>query len=122
MKGDIKEVRKQKFTRRQERFNEDMDMFWRMRGMLDDMEANQRKSPSYRLLEAAIDTFGDQIRNDFYNFEGVCRRAKSRDNEVDLQQALNRERTKRAELENQVKEASESSGLFISYVRKKLKL
>jgi hypothetical protein len=88
---------------------------------LNNIKNNRGHSPAFKVLSSALDVFNEQVDRDYYRYE---KRIGSRINNniaMELQQALNRERKLREQLESKVKEASESSGLFIKYVREKLK-
>ena len=78
-------------------------------------------SPAFKVLMSALDVFNDQVRRDYSRYEKRVNSISNGDKVIELQQALNRERKLREGLESKIKEASESSGLFISYVRSKLK-
>ena len=93
------------------------DMKWR----LENIHKTRRKSIAYKQLCLALEAYEQQIRDDFYRYEKLVTSREQKNEMKELQQALNRERKLRAGLESKIKEASESSGLFISYVRSKLK-
>jgi hypothetical protein len=82
---------------------------------------NNRRSIAYKQLCLALEAYEQQIRDDFYRYEKIVSSREQKNEMKALQQSLNRERKLREGLESKIKEAAESSGLFISYVRKKLK-
>ena len=92
------------------------DMKWR----LENIHKTRRKSIAYKQLQLALSAYEQQIRDDFYRYEKQVTSRELKNEMKQLQQSLNRERKLRSGLEAKIKEASESSGLFISYVRKKL--
>lgn len=93
---------------------------YNMKYKLQNLKGQRGHSLAFRQLILAIDAMEQQIRDDHSRYERRFRSISNGDVALELQQALNRERAKREELEKKIKEASESSGLFISYVRKKL--
>ncbi len=97
-------------------------LLWRIERDLHDIERHQGRSLAFRNLKNALQIFENQVDADYRRFTTrINANTLSADNKL-LQQSLNRERKLREELEAKVKEASESSGLFISYVRDKLGL
>tara|TARA_R110002153_G_scaffold160608_1_gene312963 strand:- start:201 stop:587 length:387 start_codon:yes stop_codon:yes gene_type:complete len=105
------------------------ESYYALRNEIDDMKFNLQSlrkhrghSDAYRLLIIALDGFRDQISRDHRAIERRNRIMSDKNLTAELQTALNRERKKRFELEAKMKEALESSGLFISYVRKALKM
>lgn len=113
MSEDIMEKRKQ-------RYEEDMDIVDQIDTLVN-YQIN-RRSGSYELLRGALENYQRSLTDDYELFKDINGRKTLREDMRELQQALNRERKLRAELEEKVKEATESSGLFVSYVRKKLNL
>jgi hypothetical protein len=93
-----------------------------MKFSLQNLRKHRGHSDAYKLLLIALDGFRHQIRRDYRAIDMRVRITADKQLAAELQNALNRERKKRFELEAKMKEASESSGLFISYVRKALKL
>ena len=93
-----------------------------MKFHLQSLRKHRGHSDAYRLLIIALDGFRDQISRDHRVIERRNRIISDKNLSAELQTVLNRERKKRFELEAKMKEASESSGLFISYVRKALKM
>jgi hypothetical protein len=87
---------------------------------LIDIKKNRGRSPAFKVLMSALDVFTEQVDRDFSRYEKRIKSISNGDVALELQQALNRERKLREELEKKVKEASESSGLFIKFVRGKL--
>lgn len=87
---------------------------------LSDIKFGRRHSDAFKLLMLALDGFEDQIYRDYDRYVKKVDSIVKRDELRELQQSLNRERKIRADLEKKIEEAKTSSGLFISYVRKKL--
>lgn len=82
---------------------------------------NHRKhSSAFQNLRLAIEIMQEQVNDDYNRYVKNVRRLKDRDDVANMQHQLNRERAKRQELEKQIKMATESSGLFIKFVRQKL--
>ena len=97
-------------------------LIWNIESDLRDIEKHKGRSLAFKNLENALKIFEQQVYADHRRFSNRVD-INNRMKEVrDMQQSLNRERKLREELESKVKEASESSGLFISYVREKLGL
>lgn len=92
-----------------------------MKWNLENVHKTRRKSIAYKQLILALDAYEQQIRDDFYRYEKQVTSRELKNEMKQLQQSLNRERKLRKGLESKIKEASESSGLFIKYVRDKLK-
>jgi len=78
------------------------------------------RSSAYKNLMIALDWMEDQVVEDLNRYERIIENKSAREEMQQLQQALNRERKLREELETKVKEASISGGLFIEYVKGKL--
>ena len=116
-----KEELKQKHNERKKAYYSLRGDVDNMRYKLQDLGKHRGHSSAYKVLISALDVFRDQVSADFNRYERRIRFIDNSDTALELQQALNRERKLRQELENKIKEASESSGLFISYVRSKLK-
>ncbi|YP_010660204.1 hypothetical protein PP590_gp47 [Pseudoalteromonas phage HS1] len=93
-----------------------------MRYKMNEIKRHRGHSPAFKNLMLAFDIFEDQVSQDFSNYEKNIKKNEITADNRQLQNSLNRERKLRHELELKIKEASESSGLFISYVRKKLKI
>ena len=74
----------------------------------------------FKLLDAALDLFERKIEEDYKRYVLRIKAFSERKELKEMQQSLNRERKTRAALEVKIKEASESSGLFIKFVRNKL--
>lgn len=108
------------FEKRKQRYYSMSSMIQNMVWKLKDIERSRGHTTAFKQLMLALDAYDQQIRDDFSRYEKQINRRRDRDDVKQLQQALNRERTLRQELESKVKEASESSGLFIKFVRNKL--
>ena len=93
-----------------------------MKCKMKDIEKHRGHSPAFKNLMAALDVFEDQLTRDYERYEKRIRESSATKEIKQMQDSLNRERKLRNELEVKIKEASESSGLFIKYVREKLKL
>lgn len=118
---EIKKAKERHKERKKEYYsltNPISDMKWR----LENVHKTRGRSIAYKQLVLALCSYEQQIRDDFYRYEKLVTSREQKNEMKELQQSLNRERKLRVGLENKIKEASESSGLFISYVRKKLKL
>lgn len=74
----------------------------------------------FKQLMLSLDGFDEQIHNNIRRYERRVKLRDATDELKEMQKALNRERKLREDLELKVKEASESSGLFIKFVRNKL--
>ena len=117
---EIKEAREKHKERKKDYYSLTSpinDMKWR----LENIHKTRRKSIAYKQLVLALDAYEQQIRDDFYRYEKQVKSRELKNEMKQLQQSLNRERKLRSGLESKIKEASESSGLFIRYVRDKLK-
>lgn len=98
------------------------NFIYQMKNELNHIKKHKGRTTAFKLLHNALDNFEDQVNRDHSRWVSrINARQYSSDNKV-LQQSLNRERKLREELQSKIKEASESSGLFISYVRSKLKI
>lgn len=99
----------------EKKYNQISSLIWNMERDLRDIKKHKGRSLALEIFEQKVDeehrSFKKRVRNNTVTL----------DNRL-LQQSLNRERKLREDLETKVKEASESSGLFISYVREKLGL
>lgn len=93
---------------------------WRIEIKLSNLKKNRGQTPAFKNLMIAVEMMREQIRRDYLRYENRINAANAKDQVSEMQKALNRERAKREELEKQVKEATESSGLFIKYARKAL--
>ena len=91
-----------------------------MRDKLLDMKKNRGHSQAFKMLMIAIDMMSNQVRDDHTRYERRIRFNDNSDNCRLLQESLNREKKKNADLEKRIEEAKTSSGLFISFVRKNL--
>lgn len=124
MTEDNKDLRKQ---RREEMLDEKRKYSQTLIWKLDDMEVflnNQKgffgRSDAYHNLVIALRWMQDQGNSDKYRYQRRLEYKDMKEEMQELQQALNRERKLRQELENKITEATTSSGLFIKYVRDKL--
>lgn len=91
-----------------------------MKLALENIKGRKGHTVAFKQLILAIEGYDQQLRTDHARY---VKQIKSRANSSiikELQTSLNRERKLREKLEVQVKEASESSGLFIRFVRDKL--
>jgi len=119
-----KDLRKK---RREEMLDEKRKYAQTLIWKLDDMEVflnNQKgffgRSNAYHNLVIALRWMQDQVDSDEYRYQRRLEYKDMKEEMQELQQALNRERKLRQELENKITEATTSSGLFIKYVRDKL--
>ena len=124
MSEENKDLRKQ---RREEMLEKKKQAVYSLRCKLDDMEYTLRRntkflgrSEAYENLCIAVNFMLDQISDDEARYKRILENKSAREEMQELQQALNRERKLRQELENKISEATTSSGLFIKYVRDKL--
>lgn len=105
----------------QEKYYELDNACWTFRQHLSEVKGFKGGSAEFKMLELALSKFQDKLRKDY----DLCERLKRREQNIctvkEMQQALNRERKIRHELEKEIEEAKRSSGLFISYVRSKFK-
>lgn len=107
--------------RKQEYYKLRLDLeCWYMK--LSRMEKYRGNSTAFKQLLLSISLMQEQCRADHERILASIARVNQRKEMADLQNSLNRERTKREALEKQIKDASESSGLFIKYVRSKLNI
>lgn len=86
------------------------------------LKKHRGHTPAFKQLLISIDMMQDQVQSDFNRYEKGVKRIEERREIKSLQNSLSREQKKRLELETKIKEATESSGLFIRYVREKLGL
>ena len=110
---EIKEAKSKKYYELQAKLD---SIYWDMM----ELEPRKGNSTEFRMFKLALDAFRKKISADFRRYELVIDRKLNRCEVKKLQQSLNRERKLRQELETKIKEASESSGLFIRYVRNRL--
>lgn len=89
-------------------------LIWNIESYLRDIEKHKGRSLAFKNLQNALKIFEQQVREDHKRFSNRVDINNRRKEVRDMQQSLNRERKLREELETKVKEASESSGLFIS--------
>lgn len=109
--------------------NKQKEKFYKMKGKLESIKhelfgfkSTRGHSEEYKLLEIALNKMIDKINVDHQRYKLRIKRQYEKDIVKDLQQSLNRERKLRHDLEKKVEEASISGGLFIKYVRNKLKI
>lgn len=121
---DNKDLRKQ---RREEMLAEKRNTMDSIGWKLNEVERTLRKnekflgrSDAYKNLTITLRWMQDQLSEDQTRYERILERQSEKEEMQELQQALNRERKLRQELENKITEATTSSGLFIKYVRDKL--
>lgn len=112
---------KSKLSEKREDYWDKINQLDQMKTILDNI-SGKRNSPAHKTLVAALDVYRDQIERDYERFKCVYNNKTTFDDMCLLQQKLNRETKLRVGLEEKVKEASESSGLFIKYVKEKLGL
>lgn len=115
-----KENRKDKLRESEKRYydlSQKLDYF--MRELLD-LKKHRGHSPAFRNLISSVEIMQDKIEEDYRRFVLLIRKKDAKDEVKEIQNALNRERTKREALEAKIEEAKTSSGLFIKYVRGKL--
>ena len=82
----------------------------------------RKHSPAYKVVVSALDMLNNQVEQDYNRYVRRLRVADATEAAQELQQSLNREKKKNAELEKKIEEAKTSSGLFIDFVREKLNL
>ena len=117
----ISELKKQRKERDQAYYSLTGDIY-RIKDRMQCIAKHRGHSDAFKLLILALDGFNNQIDLDRDRYERRLNISENKDAVAELQQSLNREREKRQQLEVKIKEASESSGLFIKYVRKALKV
>ena len=124
MSEENKDLRKQ---RREKILLEKKQAANSLRWKLDDMSRCLKRdkkflgrSEAYENLCIAVNFMLDQVSDDEARYKRILENKSAREEMQELQQALNRERKLRQELENKISEATTSSGLFIKYVRDKL--
>ena len=117
----ILELKKQREESRQAYYSLRGDVY-RIKDRMQCIAKHRGQSDAFKLLIIALDVFNNQIDLDRDRYENRLTARETKFTVAELQQSLNRERAKRQQLEAKIKEASESSGLFIKYVRKALKV
>ena len=117
----ILELKKQRKERDQAYYSLRSDIY-HIKDRMQCIAKHRGHSNAFKLLIIALDVFNNQIDLDRNRYERRLTAREHKDTATELQQSLNRERAKRQQLEVKIKEASESSGLFIKYVRKALKV
>ena len=115
-----KEDRKKKLKERKQAYYSTSGLVSSVKWKLKKIENNRGHTIAFKQLMLSLDGYEQQVRDDFSRYEKQIRRCDNKDDVIDMQKALNRERTLREALDAKVKEASESSGLFIKFVRNKL--
>lgn len=108
---------------------EKQDKYWNrkwkideIRQQLKDLSGNKENSAAFRAVLAGIDIFADQLYDDHKRYLQRLENMSAASEVAEMQKALNREKSKNAELEKQISEARTSSGLFIKFVRDKFKI
>jgi|TARA_R110000850_G_scaffold247757_1_gene372706 hypothetical protein len=117
-----KELLKKQANERRQKYYSTRSHISGMKYHLQDLESHRGNSSAFKLLMIALDTYDRQVLDDYRRYEMRIGRIDIKDEVKEMQTILNRERLKREELEKQIKEATTSSGLFIKYVRKALKV
>ena len=115
-----KEEKKKKLKERKDAYYSTANLVNNMKWKLKEIEKNRGHTIAFRQLMLSLDGYEQQVSDDFSRYEKRILRCDNKHDVVDMQKALNRERTLREGLEKKIKEASESSGLFIKFVRNKL--
>lgn len=106
---------------RKQSYEEDMQIVDQIHTLVH-YRLKKKASLQYKMLRDALRIYEMHLTDHYDRYRDINGRNTMREEMRELQQSLNRERTKREEIEDKVKEASESSGLFIKYVRSKLKM
>ena len=114
---------------RAQKLKEKEDAYYSLRNKLDsinwtlrEISDGKKRTYSFKLLSIAINLALDQVTKDYNRY---VRRIRIMDNSEQvslMQKALNREKEKNAVLEKKIEEAKTSSGLFIDFVREKLRI
>lgn len=115
-------IDKELIDKQDKKYRQISSLIWNIESDLRNIEKHKGRSLAFKNLENALKIFEQQVEADHRRFSNRVDINNRRKEVRDMQQSLNRERKLREELESKVKEASESSGLFISYVREKLGL
>ncbi len=100
------------------------EMRYKVYSMRDKLSffSKNKHSPAYKVALSALDVLSNQIEQDYNRYVKRIRSNEARHEVEFMQKALNREKAKNFELEQKIEEAKTSSGLFVEFVRKKLKL
>lgn len=114
------EEKKEKLRQRKQAYYSTSALVNNMKWKLKELEKNRGHTIAFKQLMLALDGYEQQVSDDFSRYEKRITRCDNKADVADMQKALNRERTLREELDKKVKEASDSSGLFIKFVREKL--
>jgi len=115
-----KEERAEKLKKREDSYYSLRNKLDSIRWQLKDISENKRRTYSFKLLDIAINLSLDQVNKDYDRYVRRIRIADHSEDVSFMQQALNREKAKNAELEKKIEEAKTSSGLFIDFIREKL--
>lgn len=115
-----KEDREERLKRRKSEYYSLSHDLYNIKRKLRGIEKNKGHTTAFKQLILGIEGYEQQISDDFSRYEKQIRIMDRTDEIAKMQKALNRERAIRQELELKIKEASESSGLFIKFVRNKL--
>jgi len=113
--------REARLNKKKDEFNEMKREVYYMRDKLSSFGKN-KYSPAYKVALSALDVLSNQIEQDYSRYVKRIERIGIRQEIEFMQKALNREKTKNFELEQKIEEAKTSSGLFVDFVRKKLKM
>jgi len=116
-----KSERDANLKKKETEYNEMRDEVYFMRSNLSSFSKNKH-SPAYKVALSALDVLSNQIDQDYNRYVKRIRNTQANQEVKFMQKALNREKAKNLELEQKIEEAKTSSGLFVDFVRKKLKL
>jgi len=117
-----KEKRKLSLKEREDRYYDLANDLYFMKDKLLTLKGYRSNSLAFKQLLLSIEAMSEQVHSDFKRYKRRINIMTANDEIISLQKSLNRERAKREELEAYVKESMTSSGLFIKYVREKLKI
>ena len=116
-----KSKREVELSKRKSQLNKLKNEVYYMRDKLSSFSKNKH-SPAYKVALSALDVLSNQIEQDYNRYvKRIWSDEASQEVEF-MQKALNREKAKNFELEQEIEKAKTSSGLFVEFVRKKLKL
>jgi len=107
--------------KKKDEYNKMRDEVYFMRSNLSSFSKNKH-SPAYKVALSALDVLSNQIDQDYNRYIKRINRIGVGQEVKFMQKALNREKAKNFELEQKIEEAKTSSGLFVDFVRKKLKI
>ena len=110
----------QKECKLKERQEKHRSMDYKIFNMISELESEGGRSIEYNQLLLALRGYSYKLDREMRQYESRIKGLTLRDELKEMQTALNRERTLRENLEAKVKDATESSGLFIRFVRDKL--